>query len=68
MLDNERINALVRELVEAVLAANGATFQIAAERQVLAQATELAVGLLQAFNDISYQLSEIVDRMDRMRP
>ena len=39
-----------------------------ADRQFVADMTELSVAMLQAFNDVAYQLSEIVDRMDRMRP
>jgi hypothetical protein len=67
MLDNGRVKALVESLSRALVSSSGKPLD-EAEGQAVTDVTELAVGLLQAFNDISYQLSEIVDRMDRMRP
>ena len=49
-------------------AADGATPKTDADRQFVADMTELGVAMLQSFNEIAYQLGEIVDRMDRMRP
>lgn len=67
-MDNNRIKEIVERNVSALMAANGAQPKTDADRQFVADMTELGIGLLQAINDISYQLGEIVDRMDRMRP
>lgn len=67
-MDNNRIKEIVERNVSALMAANGAQPKNDADRQFVADMTELGIGLLQAINDISYQLGEIVDRMDRMRP
>jgi hypothetical protein len=34
----------------------------------VADMIELGVSLLQVFREVAYQLGEVVDRMDRMRP
>lgn len=67
-IDNDRIKLLVERNVQALMAANGAVAKTDADRQFVADMTELGVGLLSSFNDIAYQLGEIVDRLDRMRP
>jgi len=67
MIDNDRIRLLVERNVHVLMAANNAHAKTDADKQFVADMTELGVGLLQAFNDISYQLAEIVDRMDRAR-
>jgi hypothetical protein len=67
MIDNDRIKLLVERNVQALMASNGAAPKTDADRQFVADMVELGVGLLQAVNDIAYQLGEVVDRMDRMR-
>ena len=67
MIPNDRIKFLVERTVQTFVAANGGA-KAGAEQRLVEDATELAVGLLQSFNEIAYQLGEIVDRMDRMRP
>lgn len=68
MMDNDRIKLLVERNVQALITANDAQPKTDADRQFVADMTELGVGLLQAFNDIAYYLGEVADRMDRMRP
>ena len=68
MIDNDRIKLLVERNVQALMAANGATPKTDVDRQFVADMTELGVAMLQAFNDVAYQLSEIVDQMDRRLP
>jgi hypothetical protein len=67
MIDNDRIKEIVERNVHKLVEANGGV-KTKADEQFVEDMIELGVGLLQAFNDIPYQLSEIVDRMDRMRP
>lgn len=67
MIDNDRIKLLVERTISTFVAANGGA-KTGTEEQLVEDATELAVGLLQSFNDIAYYLGDIVDRMDRMRP
>jgi len=66
-MDNERIKELIERNVAILMVANGAVAKTDADKQFVADAIELGVGLLQAFNDIAYYLGEVVDRMDRMR-
>ncbi len=67
MMNNDRIKLLVERNVQLFVASNGGA-KTAADEQFVQDMTELAVGMLQVFNEIGYQLGEIVDRMDRMRP
>ena len=67
MIDNDRIKFLVERTVQTFVAANGGA-KTGTEEQLIEDATELAVGFLQSFSEIAYQLEQVVDRMDRMRP
>jgi hypothetical protein len=67
MLDNDRIKLLVERNVQALMASSGTVPKTDADRQFVADMTELGVSLLQAFHEVAYQLGEVVDRMDRMR-
>ena len=68
MIDNDRIKEIVERNVQVLLRSNGVELKNDTDRQFVADMTELGVGLLQSFNEIAYQLGEVVDRMDRMRP
>lgn len=67
MIDNDRIKLLVERIVQTFVAAHGGA-KTRTEEQLIEDATELGVGLLRSFNEIGYQLEQVVDRMDRMRP
>jgi hypothetical protein len=66
MIDNDRIKFLVERTVSTFVASNGGA-KTGADERFVEDMTELAVGLLQSFNEIGYQLEQVVDRMDRMR-
>ena len=68
MIDNDKIKLLVERNVQVLLKSNDVELKSDTDRQFVADMTELGVAMLQAFNDVAYQLGEIVDRMDRMRP
>jgi hypothetical protein len=67
MIDNDRIKLLVERNVQLLLATNQ-WHAADADKQFVADMTELGVSLLQAFHEAAYQLGEVIDRMDRMRP
>ena len=68
MIDNDRIKLLVERNVQLLIASNNVELKTDADRRFVADMTELGVGLLQAFNETAYQLEQVVDRMDQMRP